>query len=735
MKKEDNSLSDRTEDLSKKEINDNLVVKKKFFSNTLILSLIFIFIFGSVIAFVFYNGYFNKNPDLGDNTPIKDNATDIELVDNTNDSIGYINNSNKPVNASNVKKSSTIVSGGSSPSGGSGDTGGGTIPTPTCTPSCSGKTCGDDGCSGSCGTCDDSNECTIESCDLGICNYTKVLDNTLCSDGTCQNGSCISKCINGEGINSTCFCGEIIYDSGNCCNNVWGDEICPVICDATNSCYYVDSVNGNDSNNGSFEYPWKTLSNNSIKLNPGDTLYAMSGIYNEQLKVKTSGSPDNWITYQAYPGEEVIIDGYGLYLNWQGLVQIQNKSYIRIKGLKIRTARTPGKSGAGVFVNSNSHHIEILNNTISNTSMSGIIVGTGYTSDDELNSYITVKGNELFETNHLISQEALSFCNVDHFEISYNHVHDTYKEGIDVKCSSSNGIIHHNKVHDLPGSGIYLDANPIVNVSIYSNYVYNQRSLGKSEEVSFPYFYNWLPGIALNSEPGSTMDYINIYNNIVDNVSYYSFSIGNSNNHPTTRISHVNIYNNIFERSYCSGCSNIVISIQSGSIEDIEIWNNILWRRIQYDGWGKAISLGVGPQYDNISIHNNLYEYFNSWNNVTGTVDGPFYGTDNVILAKGKNVSFVVDGDPVLGEEDSYKVDLDSSSIDNGSFADLDVDYYGNFRPHGNGYDIGAYEYQGVLATQDIFESDINGNSEEIDSNVTPWTAIADWFKRIFNIE
>jgi C1A family cysteine protease len=171
MKKEDSSLSKGSEVFGEKNKKkyDKLVVKKKIFSNTLILSLIFIFIFGSVIAFVFYNGYFSdKTHDLTNNTNVLDNTTDIESVDNTNDSVGYINNSNKPVNASNVKKSSTIVSsGGGGSGGGSGDSGG----TTTCTP----KTCSDytsqcgnnlsDGCSG---FIDCSNNCNVnETCYTG----------------------------------------------------------------------------------------------------------------------------------------------------------------------------------------------------------------------------------------------------------------------------------------------------------------------------------------------------------------------------------------------------------------------------------------------------------------------------------------------------------------------------------------------------------------------------------------
>jgi hypothetical protein len=69
-----------------------------------------------------------------------------------------------------------------------------------CIPECAGRVCGDDGCpGGSCGTCDDGNICTDDSCDAsGQCvatpNTAPCDDNTvcngreICSDGQCAPG-------------------------------------------------------------------------------------------------------------------------------------------------------------------------------------------------------------------------------------------------------------------------------------------------------------------------------------------------------------------------------------------------------------------------------------------------------------------------------------------------------------------------------------------------------------------
>jgi hypothetical protein len=90
--------------------------------------------------------------------------------------------------------------------------GGGT----TCTPSCSGKTCGDDGCGGSCGTCD-----TGETCSAGVCmggggsgsGGGGTCAHPVCSTGSELDGSCDS------------CAAQICAADDYCCNTAW-DSIC-----------------------------------------------------------------------------------------------------------------------------------------------------------------------------------------------------------------------------------------------------------------------------------------------------------------------------------------------------------------------------------------------------------------------------------------------------------------------------------------------------------------------------
>ncbi len=93
---------------------------------------------------------------------------------------------------------------------------------PPCTPSCEGVACGDDGCGGSCGACDDGNPCTADACEAGVCQAEAVEDGTACGDGdVCEAGACVPPCTPScEGVacgDDGCggSCGEC--DDGNPC--------------------------------------------------------------------------------------------------------------------------------------------------------------------------------------------------------------------------------------------------------------------------------------------------------------------------------------------------------------------------------------------------------------------------------------------------------------------------------------------------------------------------------------
>ncbi len=70
-----------------------------------------------------------------------------------------------------------------------------------CIPNCDGKDCGDNGCGGSCGTCNPTQVCAA---------------NNTCVPKTGNPSSCANAC-NAASPNGSCYCVPQCLDSGNCC--------------------------------------------------------------------------------------------------------------------------------------------------------------------------------------------------------------------------------------------------------------------------------------------------------------------------------------------------------------------------------------------------------------------------------------------------------------------------------------------------------------------------------------
>jgi len=119
-------------------------------------------------------------------------------------------------------------------------------PLDTCSPACDGKDCGDDGCGGTCGACDDGDLCNgVESCEDGLCVAGAVLtcdDGNPCTDEDCDPSSgCFSVPNAGpcdDGID--CTDGDHCVDGGcvggeNVCECESGDD-CPAWADPDDLC-------------------------------------------------------------------------------------------------------------------------------------------------------------------------------------------------------------------------------------------------------------------------------------------------------------------------------------------------------------------------------------------------------------------------------------------------------------------------------------------------------------------
>lgn len=81
--------------------------------------------------------------------------------------------------------------------------------------------------------------------------------------------------------------------------------------------YHV-ALNGNNSNDGSPDRPFKTISAAANVAMPGDVITVHAGVYREQITPPRGGNSETErIVYQAAPGEKVEIKGSEIIKNWK----------------------------------------------------------------------------------------------------------------------------------------------------------------------------------------------------------------------------------------------------------------------------------------------------------------------------------------------------------------------------------------------------------------------------------
>jgi parallel beta-helix repeat protein len=344
--------------------------------------------------------------------------------------------------------------------------------------------------------------------------------------------------------------------------------------------YYV-APTGSDWNPGTEDKPWQTIQKAADTLVTGDTVYVKAGTYHERVQPQNSGSADNYITYAAYPGDTVTIDGTGVNVpDWGGLFDITDRSYIRVSGLRIMNAG-PGPHNPGILVDLSSYVI-IENNYVYNSSDSGIGVW-----DSE---QVIVDRNEVVAACYDGYNESISIGGTDGFEVRYNHVHDGQKEGIDAKDGSRNGEVYGNHVHDMDAVGIYVDAwdKHTYSIEIFGNVVYD---IADND------------GFAVASETGGVLEDIRIYNNVAHHNRYCGLSItangpgGPGGERPMNGIHVVNntFYDNGWE-TWGGG-----IAVDNPDAQSVVIRNNICSQNLYFQ-----IAVGPSVPAQNITIDHNL---------------------------------------------------------------------------------------------------------------------------------
>jgi len=190
--------------------------------------------------------------------------------------------------------------------------------------------------------------------------------------------------------------------------------------------YYV-SPSGSDTNPGTSDRPWRTISKAAGTVRAGDTVIVRDGSYDGGILLETPGTATKPIVFRAEGGGAVIdgsgdrrdafeVSGYSRANPWWKGVEM----YVTIEGFTIRNA-----DRGGIRI-SCAHHVTVRSCTLTRNGTWGIF------SD--------------YSNNSLLENNECSYSNEEH--------------GIYVSNSSDVPVIRGNRVHHNSSSGIQINADP-----------------------------------------------------------------------------------------------------------------------------------------------------------------------------------------------------------------------------------------------------------------------------------
>ena len=427
---------------------------------------------------------------------------------------------------------------------------------------------------------------------------------------------------------------------------------------------YFVSTSGNDSNNGSFGSPWRSIPKAKNSLSAGDIAYMMNGVtqttvddYNADLSIQSAGTPSNPIALVAYPGATVTIGtnsaNYGL--------------------------RTPAISGA-------KDYWILAGITFRGLAAMDLVGVTGW----------RVVGNDFSCPNGSGQSACVHTDTTTKLQFYGNYVHN-----VGDAAGSIDKYYH----------AVYFTTNSNSIDAGWNTVVPNPSGSTKSGGCRAIQFY---------STGGSDQFDLHVHDNVVHHAICDGINFSTVNPDGGT----VEAYNNLVYHvgtgpDPYNGSSNYacIVMNSSGSSPraSADIYNNTL-----YDCGSRgtsdagALALGIPSRLrGNVVRVTGTEQYLApSWNANCSTLTGTnnlWFGGGTASTCTTSNVS----SDPLFVNPGAGDFHLQSASPakDHGTtIASLKTDLDGIRRPQGASYDIGAYEYfQGSATTGN--PCDLNGDS------------------------
>ena len=458
--------------------------------------------------------------------------------------------------------------------------------------------------------------------------------------------------------------------------------------------YYLDSVGGNDSNNGtSPQTAWKTIGHVNVSwstFQPGDDLLLKRGctFTDATLNIRQGGTPSDPTVIGAYgQGARPIIDCAPRSLRGGVLCITAGLGYIDIQDLDIRNVLYSNESGIAVGADRISN-ITISRMNVDNSGNNGIVLF-------KVNTYVIEDSTVSNCVNGGIGIIGTSTYPITNGIIRKNVVHDiALNDGITLHI----GMTEADKVgpnHQVSDNVCYncreqgLDITSGSHLSFLRNETYNNRDsgilVGNCSDVVIEGHNSHSDGV-IGIIVGAVQN-LRIQNSIIYNASSYQLTIGNCTN--------IQVYHNTIVHGPNSTGSLINIE---GRASGISFKNNIV-ASIQFSQPNRYVRYLGGITYASTKsdFSNNIW-----WRPDGGMANDNrvFYDAavglcDFYAWAAATNESGSYFADPRFTQPASadFSIGPTSAAIDAAMDLAIQADFEGTPRPQGAYPDSGAYEY------------------------------------------
>jgi hypothetical protein len=410
----------------------------------------------------------------------------------------------------------------------------------------------------------------------------------------------------------------------------------------THAAVYYVATDGNDANPGTEELPWGTIGKCSSTLSPGDTCIVQDGVYQGDISISRSGSPENPITITAKNKRQAVL---------YGTISVP-ANFVRIVGLKVVM---PGGSRGGMSITGNYNEIRdcFITTGSSSLGLNNTAMGIAGSNNKAIGNYVekTCFGYALTGTNHLFeSNEAFGLkLNGNCGDVDY------------MRFFGSNHIIRNNLFHGINPADVGSAHVDCFQTFDNGGPEYAVRNI----VIEGNYCSDAAEGMMLEGRIYKQSGGLVVRNNIFRRCGAWCVCL--------TDIADAHFYNNTCDTTgglhgiWCRG---------NGNIATCEFKNNIIY--------------GTGT----------LYGVFETAQLIDGTPEAP--GKGNLLYKPGVVIEGFADDiknvDPLFVDVSNgdYRLKRGSPAIDSGVIianwlSPKDKD--GNVRPAGNGWDIGAYEF------------------------------------------